>query len=62
MNSSGALLGVVDLIIHKSASTGISVPSTFKRLSGSYDGSLNNFIYVQYIDASNQLYTISHIQ
>jgi hypothetical protein len=59
MSASDALLGVVDLIIHKDNSTGVSLPATFQSLAGTYDGSVNNFIYVQYIDPSTQLYTIN---
>lgn len=61
MSASDALVGVVSLAIHKDNSTGVAVPVTFKKLAGTYDGSVNNFIYVQYIDASNQLYTINKV-
>lgn len=58
---SNNLIGVVNLIIHNDV-TGITLPGTFKRLSGIYDsGSINNYIYVQYIDSSSQLYTISKV-
>jgi len=63
MNSSNAVLGATNLIISSSTGTP-TFPVTFKKLMGTYDNSVgvNNFIYVQYIDASNQLYNISKIQ
>lgn len=57
-----AIIGAVNLIIHKNNASSVSLPGTFKRLSGGYDGSVNNFIYVQYLDSSNQVYTISQVQ
>ena len=61
-DTTDALLSVTSLAIHKDNSTGVAVPDTFKILAGEYDGSVNNFIYVQYIDGSTQLYTINQIQ
>jgi hypothetical protein len=67
MSASSAIVGVTNFII--SASTGTpTFPATFKKLSGTYVSaaitadSSRNYIYVQYIDASNQFYTISRIQ
>lgn len=59
-NLTGALKGVTSLAIHLDNSTGVSLPTTFKKLSGTYAPNVNNYIYVQYIDASNQLYVIHH--
>jgi hypothetical protein len=63
LNSIGAITGVTDLIIHQTTSSP-SFTSTFKKINGNYDTCTNtiNFIYVQYVDASNQLYTINQIQ
>lgn len=66
MSASDAIVGVTNLII--SASTGTpTFPITFKKLSGTYvtntvtNDSSRNWIYVQYIDSSTQLYTINKI-
>jgi len=62
VSTTGALLGVVSLAIHQENSTGIAVPASFKKIGGTYDGCTNNFIYVQYLDSDNQVYTINKIQ
>jgi hypothetical protein len=67
MSASSAIVGVTNLII--SASTGTpTFPITFKKISGTYLNSnpaildsSRNYIYVTYIDASVQLYSINNI-
>ena len=66
MSASSAIPMVTNLII--SASTGTpTFPETFKKISGTYVSnsvtadSSRNWIYVQYVDASIQLYTINKI-
>ena len=68
MSASDAIVGVTNLIISASSNTP-TFPASFKKLSGTYvtinqpltADSSRNFIYIQYIDASNQLYTINRI-
>ncbi|MDD5648889.1 MAG: hypothetical protein PHF86_00485 [Candidatus Nanoarchaeia archaeon] len=62
MSASDAILGVTDLIISKKIAEP-TYPVTFKKLSGIYDTctNINNFIYVQYLDPSTQVYTINQI-
>jgi len=57
---SNALVGVVDMVIHRNGTNSVSLPSTFKLMSGNYDRSINNYIYVQYLEPSTQLYSINH--
>ena len=62
INLINAIIGVTDLVISKKTAEPV-YPTTFKKLSGIYDTStgVNNFIYIQYLDSSNQLYTINQI-
>ena len=62
MSASSAIVGVVDLLIHgPDTSTDFSKPVTFKHLTGIYNGSVNNFIFIEYLDASTQIYTINQV-
>jgi hypothetical protein len=55
-----ALIGTVNLVIHQSG-TEPTYPATFKKLAGTYDTAAINYIYIQYIDNNNQLYTINQV-
>jgi hypothetical protein len=59
LDSTNPILGATNLVIHKAAS--LSVPGTFKHLAGVYSANVNNFIYIQYVDNNNQLYSVSQI-
>jgi len=56
-----AVHGAVVLVIHQNA-TEPTYPGTFQKLSGSedYNAAKVNLIYIQYLDATNQKYTIAY--
>ena len=60
-SSTNAILGVIDLVISLK-NPEPTYPTSFKKLAGTYDIATTNYIYVQYIDPSTQLYTINKIQ
>jgi len=66
MSASDAIVGCTNLIISASTNT-VTFPTTFKKIGGTYvtnaitADSSRNWIYVQYVDASTQLYNIAKI-
>jgi len=53
----GAKLGVTVCVIHQTGSEP-TYPVTFIKVGGSYDSAKLNYIYIQYIDDTHQLYSI----
>jgi hypothetical protein len=60
-DTTGALLGVTNLVIHNHTTTAPTFDSKFKKLSGSGSYVVNtpNYIYCQYINSTTILYSIN---